>query len=61
MWTIVGTFLWDDKGATAIEYGLIAGILSIGVMGFIGPLSDVVVFMYTLAADAVTEASPGGP
>ena len=59
MWTIVGRFLWDDKGATAIEYGLIAGILSIGVVGFIDPLSDAVVFMFTLAADAVTDASPG--
>jgi len=59
VWTIVGTFLWDDKGATAIEYGLIAGILSIGVVGFIGPLSDAVVYMFTLAADDVTEASPG--
>lgn len=58
MWSIVGTFLWDDKGATAIEYGLIAGILSIGVVGFIDPLSDAVVYMFTLAADAVTEASP---
>ena len=59
MWTIVGRFLWDDKGATAIEYGLIAGILSIGVVGFIDPLSDAVVYMFTLAADAVTDASPG--
>jgi Flp pilus assembly pilin Flp len=58
VWSIVGTFLWDDKGATAIEYGLIAGILSIGVVGFIDPLSDAVVYMFTLAADAVTEASP---
>jgi pilus assembly protein Flp/PilA len=59
VWTIVGRFLWDDKGATAIEYGLIAGILSIGVVGFIDPLSDAVVYMFTLAADAVTDASPG--
>ena len=59
MSAIVGRFLRDDRGATAIEYGLIAGILSIGVVGFIGPLSDAVVFMFTLAADAVTEASPG--
>lgn len=59
MSAIVGRFLRDDRGATAIEYGLIVGILSIGVVGFIGPLSDAVVFMFTLAADAVTEASPG--
>jgi len=57
--TNVVRFLRDERGATAIEYGLIAGILSIGVVGFIGPLSDAVVFMYTLAADAVADASPG--
>ncbi len=59
MSTNVVRFLWDERGATAIEYGLIVGILSIGVVGFVDPLSDAVVYMFTLAADAVTEASPG--
>ena len=59
MSTSVVRFLWDERGATAIEYGLIAGILSIGVVGFVDPLSDAVVYMFTLAVDAVTEASPG--
>jgi pilus assembly protein Flp/PilA len=57
--TNVVRFLRDERGATAIEYGLIVGILSIGVVGFVAPLSDAVVYMFTLAADAVTAASPG--
>jgi pilus assembly protein Flp/PilA len=54
---IIGEFLRDETGATAVEYGLIAGILSIGIAGFVQPLSDAIVLMYTLAADAVTNAS----
>jgi pilus assembly protein Flp/PilA len=55
---IIRHFLRDVKGATAIEYGLIAALVSVGVAGFIQPLSDLVVTMYTMAADAVTDASP---
>lgn len=58
MSTIVGRFLRDERGATAIEYGLIAAIVSVGVVGFVQPLSEMVVAMYTLAVDAVTSASP---
>jgi len=55
--TIIGQFLRDERGATAVEYGLIAGILCIGVAGFVQPMSEVIVAMYTMAADAVTEVS----
>ena len=58
MLRIIRHFLRDVKGATAIEYGLIAALVSVGVAGFILPLSDLVVTMYTMAADAVTDASP---
>ena len=30
--TIVSRFANDESGATAIEYGLIAGILSVGII-----------------------------
>ncbi|MFM9845195.1 MAG: Flp family type IVb pilin [Dongiaceae bacterium] len=58
MSTIVRRFLLDDRGATAVEYGLIAAIISVGVAGFAQPLSDMVMLMYTLVLDAVIEASP---
>ena len=54
---IIGQFLRDERGATAVEYGLIAGILCIGVAGFVQPMSEVIVSMYTMALDAVTDAS----
>jgi pilus assembly protein Flp/PilA len=55
---IIRHFLRDVKGATAIEYGLIAALISVGVAGFVQPLSEMIVAMYTMAADAVTDASP---
>ena len=54
---IIGQFLWDERGATAVEYGLIAGILCIGVAGFVQPLSEVILIMYAMAVDGVTEAA----
>jgi len=55
--TIIGHFLRDERGATAIEYGLIAGILCIGVVGFVQPLSEVILIMYAMAVDGVTAAA----
>ena len=54
---IIGQFLRDERGATAVEYGLIAGILCIGVAGFVQPMSEVIVLMYTMAVDGVTAAA----
>jgi len=36
-------FVKDESGATAIEYGLIAGILSVGVAGALPSLRDAVI------------------
>ena len=55
--TIIGQFLRDERGATAVEYGLIAGILCIGDAGFVQPLSEVILIMYAMAVDGVTEAA----
>jgi pilus assembly protein Flp/PilA len=40
MKTIVTRFLNDESGATAIEYGLIAAILGVGIVTSLGPLRD---------------------
>ena len=36
MTNIFSRFLKDESGATAIEYGLIAAIISVGIIGVLG-------------------------
>jgi pilus assembly protein Flp/PilA len=40
MSTIVARFLKDESGATAIEYGLIAAIVGVGIITGLGTLKD---------------------
>jgi len=40
MKTIVTRFVKDESGATAIEYGLIAAIVGIGIIVGLGALRD---------------------
>jgi pilus assembly protein Flp/PilA len=43
-------FLADERGATAIEYGLIAGLVALVVLTGIQALGGVVQLLYQLAA-----------
>ncbi len=38
---LIGRFLRDDSGATAIEYGLICGLIFVAIMGSIGLMANV--------------------
>ena len=38
--TIIGRFVTDESGATAIEYGLIAAIVGVGIVVGLGTLRD---------------------
>jgi pilus assembly protein Flp/PilA len=40
MTTIFSRFLKDESGATAIEYGLIAAIISVGIITVLGEVGD---------------------
>lgn len=53
-------FLRDESGATAIEYGLIASLLSIAIVGTLLTISGNLVQFYTDISDAVADASSGG-
>ncbi|ATA56649.1 Flp/Fap pilin component [compost metagenome] len=35
MLSSITRFLRDEEGATAIEYGMIAGIISVGILAFL--------------------------
>jgi pilus assembly protein Flp/PilA len=40
MKTVVTRFLKDESGVTAIEYGLIAAFVGVGIIVSLGPLRD---------------------
>ena len=40
MKNIVSRFINDESGATAIEYGLIAALVSVGIIAALGTLRD---------------------
>lgn len=48
------TFTQDESGATAIEYGLIAGILSIGIVTVLGTIKTDLVGVFTKIGTALT-------
>jgi pilus assembly protein Flp/PilA len=40
MTNLFSRFLKDESGATAIEYGLIAAIVGVGIIAGLGPLTE---------------------
>ena len=47
-------FAHDESGATAIEYGLIAGILSVGIVTILGTVKTDLVGVFTKISTALT-------
>lgn len=50
---MIMAYLRDARGATAIEYGLIAALISVALIGGFGGFSDAFLNTYTLLADEV--------
>ena len=50
-------FAADASGATAIEYGLIAALIAVAIIGTVVLLGDEVVAMFQNVADEVAAAS----
>lgn len=57
-------FLSDESGATAIEYGLIAALVSVAAVGALGAMGTSLTSMFTTVSteldNAVTAAGGGG-
>jgi pilus assembly protein Flp/PilA len=43
----------DDSGATAVEYALIASLISIGLVVFVPPVADALIDIFTGVAAAL--------
>ena len=60
MLSILAQFLTDDSGATAIEYGLIAALVSVAAIGALTALGGSLNTLFTTVSSAVAGASSGG-
>ena len=60
MMNITKSFLQDDSGATAIEYGLIAALVSVAAIAALGSLGNSLGVMFNTVADELGTAVNGG-
>jgi pilus assembly protein Flp/PilA len=57
MQNLFARFVSDESGATAIEYGLIAAIVGVGIIFSLGQLKDALVTTFTTTGDAMNNAN----
>ena len=50
-------FATDESGATAIEYGLIAALVSVAIIGILGSLGDELTLTFTEVRDGLQGAA----
>jgi len=57
MLSSITRFLRDEEGATAIEYGMIAGIISVGILAFLPEIG----VRLTAIFKTISEKLPAAP
>ena len=57
LWIKVRFFGKNTSGATAVEYGLLAGLVAIGLAGGLGALADLVSLLFDTIGDEAAEVS----
>jgi len=53
-------FFKDDSGATAIEYGLIAALVSVFAITALGAMGDSLAAVFETSSDAINGVLPAG-
>ncbi len=56
--TVFRVFLKDESGATMIEYGLVAALVSVAAIIALGLLGDALVDIFNYVATALTGSVP---
>lgn len=59
MKNLFARFAKDESGATAIEYGLIAGLISVAIITILGTASDSLIGVFSDIAGALSTADAG--
>lgn len=60
MKNLLVNFWKDEDGATAIEYGLIAGLVAVAIIGALTMFSDKLKEMFTFITDSMPKDLPSG-
>ncbi len=60
MFTLISRFMKDDSGATAIEYGLIAALVSVAAIGALTAMGNSLSTMFGTVSTALSTAVSGG-
>ena len=60
MTNILSRFAKDESGATAIEYGLIAAIVGVGIIGGLGILQEALDGIFTRVGGELDGYASGG-
>ena len=60
MFKVIGRFMKDESGATAIEYGLIAALVSVAAIGALSAMGQSLSTMFGTVATALNPAVSGG-
>ena len=58
MTNIIKNFWNDEEGATAIEYGLIAGLIAVALIAALSALGTDLTALFTRIGDALGEITP---
>jgi pilus assembly protein Flp/PilA len=58
MTKLFARFSNDESGATAIEYGLIAGLIAVALIGILGTLGTALEGQFQEIQDALTTTAP---
>ena len=58
MLSTIKSFINDESGATAIEYGLIAALVSVAAVGALGAMGDSLEAMFTTVSTTLNSALP---
>ena len=61
MFKLVKSFLQDESGATAIEYGLIAGLVSVAAIGALSLMGGSLDTMFTAVSGQLDSAVSAMP
>jgi pilus assembly protein Flp/PilA len=59
MFKVIRTFAKDESGATAIEYGLIAALVSVAAIGALTAMGNSLSTMFNTVSSALSGAAGG--
>lgn len=60
LWMALGSFLKDEEGVTAIEYGLIAALIAVAIIAMVALVGDQLNNVFNCVAKYLQSSTGGG-